>query len=90
MEIKWTDTVPETGEKRFIRAEKFAGKWTFRYKFSRRTDWVRGLEPTREIWVFLLDALKARYRRRDRVSDEDIAYVERMLREYRDAPSMDE
>ena len=28
-EIKWTDTHPETGERRYLRAAKFAGRWQF-------------------------------------------------------------
>ena len=29
IEIKWNDKDPETGERRYLRAEKFAGKWRF-------------------------------------------------------------
>ena len=31
MEIEWTDIDPETGQKRFVRASKFAREWQFRF-----------------------------------------------------------
>ena len=81
IEIKWTDEDPETGERRFSSADKFAGEWFFKWKLQRRGEWTRGLKPTREMWEHVLDSLHRRYRRREGVSDEDIAQVERILRE---------
>ena len=81
IEIKWTDEDPETGGRRFLSAEKFAGEWSFKWKLQRRGEWTRGLKPTRAMWVYVLDSLHRRYRRREGVSDEDIAVVERILRE---------
>ena len=46
MEIKWHDIDPETGQRRYLCAERFAGKWSFRWKLQRRGDWTPGLEPT--------------------------------------------
>jgi hypothetical protein len=83
MEIKWTDIDPETGERRFLCAEKFAGRWWFRWKLQRRGPWTRGLQPTREMWEIVLDNLRRRYRRREGVSDEDVEQVERVLKEWR-------
>jgi hypothetical protein len=83
MQIKWTDTDPETGERRFLCAWKFAGEWSFKWKLQRRGDWTKGLEPTREMWEHVLDSLKRRYRRREGVSDEDIEQVERTLKDWR-------
>ena len=80
MEIKWTDTEPQTGQRRFLSAERFAGVWSFKWKLQRRGEWTRGLEPTREMWEILLDALQRRYRRREGVSDEDVLQVERILK----------
>ena len=60
--IKWTDTDPETGQRRFVCAERFARVWSFKYKFQRRGPWTKGLEPTRATWEIVLDALKRRYR----------------------------
>jgi hypothetical protein len=90
MEIKWTDTDPETGQRRFLAAEKFAGQWHFRYKFHRRGEWTRGLQPTREMWEIVLENLERRYVRRDGASDEDLAFVRRILRDWKEPPCFDE
>ena len=83
IQIKWTDTDPESGQRRFLCAQKFAGEWTFRWKLQRRGEWTRGLEPTLAMWEHVLDSMKRRYRRREGVSDEDIAQVEKILTEAR-------
>ena len=84
IEIKWTDTDPETGERRFLRAEKFGGQWQFSYRKQRRdVQWRKGLTPTLEMWEVVFDSLERRYRRREGVSDEDLQQVERLLRELR-------
>ena len=44
MEIKWTDADPETGERRWVRAERFARKWDFTYRTHRRG--ASGAGPT--------------------------------------------
>ena len=79
MEIKWTDEDPETGQRRYLCAERFAGVWSFKFRDRRRSEWQRGLQPTRAIWLHVLDSLKRRYRRREGVSDADIEHVERIL-----------
>jgi hypothetical protein len=79
MEIKWTDTDPETGQKRFLCAERFGGQWSFRFKLQRRGDWTRGLGPTRAMWETVLDALERRYQRREGVSDADLRQVRGIL-----------
>jgi hypothetical protein len=81
MQIKWTDTDPETGARRFLCAERFARVWSFRWKLQRRGEWTHGLEPTRAMWEQVLDSLHRRYRRREGVSDEDIVQVERILKD---------
>jgi hypothetical protein len=81
IEIKWTDTEPETGQRRFLCADRFAGVWRFRWKLQRRGEWTRGLEPTRAMWEHVLDSLRRRYRRREGVSDEDVEQVEKILHE---------
>jgi hypothetical protein len=83
LEIKWNDTDPETGERRFLRADKFAGTWRFCYRKQRRDVQWRPLQPTRLMWEHVLDSLKRRYRRREGVSDEDVAQVERLLLDWR-------
>jgi hypothetical protein len=81
MEIKWTDNDRETGERRFLCAERFAGVWSFKWKLRRRGEWTRDLEPTRAMWEHILDSLQRRYRRREGVCEEDIEQVERILKE---------
>lgn len=83
MQIKWTDTDPETGQRRFLCAQKFAGEWTFRWKLQRRGDWTRGLEPTLAMWEHVLASLHRRYRRREGVSDADVEQVEQIVNERR-------
>ena len=79
MEIKWTDTDPATGQRRFVCVERFAGQWWFKWKLQRRGDWTRGLEPTLEMWEHVFDSLQRRYRRREGVTDEDIDTVRRIV-----------
>ncbi len=83
IEIKWTDTDPETGQRRFLCAERFAGVWRFKWKLQRRGEWTRGLEPTPAMWDHVLDSLQRRYRRREGVSDEDVEQVERVVKTLR-------
>jgi hypothetical protein len=90
MEIKWTDEDPETGQRRFLSAERFAGVWSFKWKLQRRGEWTKGLQPTREMWEFLLDALRRRYRRREGVSDEDVEQVERILKGWKEPRVFDD
>lgn len=89
MEIEWTDTDPDSGERRFVCAEKFARRWRFKVRFHRRTAWDRDVAVTRDMWETLLDAMERRYRRREGVSDEDIASVRKVLAEFRDPPTAD-
>ena len=81
IEIKWTDTDPQSGGRRFLCADKFAGQWRFRWKLQHRGGWQRGLQPTLEIWEHILDSLRRRYRRREGVSDEDVEQVERIVKD---------
>ena len=83
IEIKWTDTDPETGERRFLAADRFARVWRFRWKLQRRGEWTRGLEPTLAMWEHVLDSLQRRYRRREGVSDEDVNLVGRIVKDLR-------
>jgi hypothetical protein len=90
MEIKWKDTDPASGERRFLRAAKFAGKWQFSYRLQRREVRWRPLTPTRAMWEHVLDSLRRRYRRREGVSDEDVWQVEQVLKLWRDRPDEEE
>lgn len=90
IEIKWTDICPQTGQRRFLAAEKFGGQWHFRYKYQRRGDWTRGLSPTRAMWEHVLDCLQKRYRRREGVSEQDIVAVERILALWKEPVRLDD
>lgn len=83
MDIKWTDQDPKSGERRFLCAERFGGKWTFWYKYQRRGEWTHRLRPTIETWELILDALERRYRRREGVSDDDVKQVQDIIRRLR-------
>jgi hypothetical protein len=89
MEIEWTDTDLETGAKRFVCAEKFAREWRFRIRFKRRTNWEPAPAVTREMWEILLDALERRYRRREGVSEDDLARVRNVLEGMQPDPAFD-
>jgi hypothetical protein len=79
MEIEWTDADPDTGGRRYVAAEKFARRWRFKVRHHRRAEWVRDPLVSRDMWETLLDAMERRYRRREGVSDEDIADVKKVL-----------
>jgi hypothetical protein len=83
VEIKWCDTDPETGQRRFLCVHKFAGQWWFKSKLLRRGEWREGLQPTIEMWEHVLDSLEKRYRRREGVSDEDVDKVRRIVEDLR-------
>ena len=86
MDVEWTDTDPETGGRRYVNAEKFARHWRFKIRLHRRADWQRIEHATRDMWETLLDGLELRYRRREGVSDEDLAAVKQILGEWKEPP----
>lgn len=86
LQIKWNDVDPETGEKRFLCAERFAKKWHFKWKLQRRGDWTKGLAPTRAMWEHVLDSLKRRLQRREGVTPVEVGEVEAILRDWRVPP----
>ena len=89
VEVQWTDDDPETGERRYVRAERFARAWTFAVRHHRRGPWEPARRVTREMWETLLDALERRYQRREGVSDADLAAVRAVLAAYRDPPTVE-
>jgi hypothetical protein len=89
MQIEWTDEDPGTGRKRFVRAEKFARRWTFRVRFRRRTDWEPAPAVSREMLETLLDALERRYVRREGVTDEDLQQVRAALAGWKPPPAVE-
>jgi hypothetical protein len=89
VDVQWTDLDPETGEKRFVRAEKFARAWSFAVRHRRRESWAPPARVTREMWETLLDALERRYRRREGISEADVEAVRRTLAAYREPPTIE-
>ncbi|MFO0867263.1 MAG: hypothetical protein U0744_21935 [Gemmataceae bacterium] len=79
MDIKWHDVDPESGDRRYLCAERFAGVWSFKWKLQRRGDWTKNLQPTRDMWEHILDTLERRYWRRDGVEEADITQVKKIL-----------
>ena len=79
MDIQWTDSDPETGERRFVSAEKFARAWQFHVRFRRREEWHQNVPPTTEMWETLLDAMERRYQRREGIDDADLAQVRKIV-----------
>lgn len=79
MDIKWHDTDPETGDRRYLCAERFAGVWSFKWKLQRRGDWTKNLKPTRAMWEHILESLERRYWRREGVEEADIQQVRKIL-----------
>jgi len=79
LEIQWTDTDPATGGARFVRAERFAGRWRFKTRHRRREDWTLDVPATKAMWVDLLDGLERRLPRREGVSEADVTAVKKIL-----------
>jgi Ser/Thr protein kinase RdoA (MazF antagonist) len=77
MEIKWTDDDPETGDKRYLKADRFGGFWKFHYRVKRRDIWKR-LQPTIAMWEHVLDSLERRYRREE-VTDDELRQVKQIV-----------
>jgi hypothetical protein len=78
IEVKWDVRDDETGERHYFLAEKFARQWHFKRRLRRRGTWDR-IEPTREMWEELLEALKRRLPRREGVEEADVEQVEKAL-----------
>jgi hypothetical protein len=89
VDVQWTDTDPDTGEKRFVSVERFARQWQFKVRSRRRANWTAPARVTRDMWETLLDALERRYRRREGVSEDDLKAVRKIIAGYREPPSVE-
>jgi len=87
MEIRWTDNDPETGERRYLFAERFGGFWKFRVRSHRRGDSKR-ISATRDMWEVVLDNLERRYRRREGVHEEDVKQVQDIIAGLKEPPAI--
>jgi hypothetical protein len=81
VELQWTDTDPDTGERRWVSAEIFARQWRFKVRWKRREDWTQNVPPTAAMWADLLDGLERRLPRREGVTEEMVEAVREKWRE---------
>jgi len=88
VDIKWDDTDPETGRRRFVKAERFAGQWAFYCRRERRGIWEKWVNPSRHMWEDLLESLERRVQRREGIEESDVEAVRKIIDEWRDAPSL--
>jgi hypothetical protein len=82
VEVQWTDTDPDTGERRFVSAERFARQWTFQVRFKRRENWRTVRQVTRQMWEDLLESLERRYQRREGVEESELLAIRKLLAEW--------
>jgi hypothetical protein len=75
----WTSR-DEEGRKREVRVTKFGGHWRFQAKFRDAGEWIYYDVPPIDDLRELRDVIFRKYQRR-RASAEDLAAVEKMLRE---------
>ena len=78
-EHTWRETTPD-GEKREVRAVKFAKEWKLQSKLKDDPGWTYHDQPTQEDLAALRDLIFRKYQRR-RASYEDLQAVERMISE---------
>ena len=83
IEHVWRETTAE-GEKREVRAVKFAGKWKIQSKLKDDPGWTYHDRPTAEDLDALRDLIFRKYQRR-RASFEDVQSIDRMIVESRSA-----
>ncbi len=76
---EWKSTTPE-GERREIRAEKFAAKWRIQSKLKGDEKWTYHDPASLEDLMELRDILWRKYQRK-RLAWDDIEIVERIIRE---------
>ena len=75
----WTEK-DEEGKKREVRASKFGGAWRFQSKSADEVAWTYYDLPLMEDLRTLRDILQRKYQRR-RASAEDVASVEKLIKE---------
>lgn len=87
MDIQWTDEDPDTGDKRFVSAERFAREWKFFIRYRRRENW-QPIQPTKLMWEELLDGMERRLSRREGIEEFEIKDVKKILANWKEAPSV--
>ena len=75
----WTDR-NQHGSKREVRATKFGGAWRFQAKTAGDVGWTYYEPPLLEDLLALKEILARKYQRR-RASSDDVAAVEKLIKE---------
>jgi hypothetical protein len=73
-------TTTEDGEKREVRAERFAGQWRFQSKLKHEDQWTYYDVPAMEDLVELRDIVWRKYQRK-RLPWTDVESLDRMITE---------
>ena len=73
----WTER-DEHGSKREVRATRFGGKWRLQAKTAGEVDWTYYERPLLDDLFALKEILVRKYQRR-RASNEDVAFVEKLI-----------
>ena len=73
-------TVTEEGQKREVRAEKFAGQWRIQAKLRDEENWTYYDVPLVEDLIELRDILWRKYQRK-RLPFEDVSAIDKIIRE---------
>ena len=76
----WTEKDAE-GRKREVRVTKFGGVWRFQAKYADELEWTYYDRPLLEDLQELKDVVFRKYQRR-RASAEDVASIEKLLRQH--------
>jgi hypothetical protein len=79
VEVQWTDTDPDSGARRFVFVDRFAGQWRFHVRQRRREDWQTPGRVTLDMWEELREALDRRRQRGEGVTDADMAALDRRI-----------
>ena len=69
------------GRKREVRVTKFGGVWRFQAKYADESEWTYYDRPSLDDLRTLKDVVFRKYQRR-RASAEDVASIEKLLRQY--------
>ena len=73
-------TTNQEGEKREVRAERFAGQWRFQAQLKGEDEWTYYDVPLMEDLIELRDVLWRKYQRK-RLPWDDIATIDKMIKE---------
>jgi hypothetical protein len=79
----WTKR-DEQGSKREVRATRFGGRWRLQAKTASDLDWIYYERPLLKDLLALKEILIRKYQRR-RASSEDVASVEKLITDHKEA-----